>query len=290
MVVRSARTAAMYNVMIKKCRDAVAPGSSGLSFFSETEKVIEWVESQNWSINTKKAAFIAFKSVLRDSQDPSLAVAEQKYSDRMLFYRDQHNEAAVQQLLSPREKDLFVTWPKIIAAREKFLKGCETFFDFQDYIIYALYTYQPPLRLDFSPMRVVATSQEAADISGNCLVADASGYYFLLREYKTAVKYGELKLDTPPALQAVLEKWLDLNPSGWLLGAQGGEPMTETHLGQQIRNIMKKAVGKSLGINMLRHSYITYQRRGEPTLLEQQEMARRMGHSIGMSQIYRRLL
>ena len=290
MVVKSTKTIDIYATTIKRLRNAVAPNSSGLDFLMETDKIVEWVEAQDWSINTKKACYIACKSVLRDCNEPRYKDAEQKYSERMLFYRDQHNEAAVQQLLSPREKELFVTWPKILAAREKFLRGCETFFDYQDYVIYSLYVLQPPVRLDYTPMRVVATSQEAADISGNCLVADASGFYFLLREYKTAVKYGELKLDVPPVLHAVLEKWLELNPSGWLLGAQGGQPMTEAHLGQQIRNIMKKAVGKSLGINMLRHSYITYQRRGEPTLLQQQEMARRMGHSVGMSQIYRRLL
>jgi len=279
----------MYNVMVKKARDAVAPGSSGLTFLSETAKVIEWVESQTWAINTKKAAFIAFKSSLRDSQDPTLKGAEEAYTARMNFYRDRHNEIAARQLLSPREKELFVTWPTILDAREKFRQGCATFWDIQDYVIYCLYTMVPPIRLDYSPLRVVSNGTEAADISGNCLVADASGYYFLLREYKTAHTLGELKLEVGEELKKVLMMWLELNPSGWLLGTRDGEPMKETHLGQQIRVIMKKAVGKSLGVNLLRHSYITYQRRGEKSLIEQNEMARRMGHSVLMSQLYARL-
>lgn len=287
MVVRSEKTAQIYALQVKKARDNVAPGSSGYDFLLETEKVVAYVEAQNWSINTKKMAYIAFKSVLRDCNDPRYKGAEAKYEERMYHYRDKHNEIASQQQLSEREKELYLPWQKIVGAAEGLRVGVSSLWEFQEWVVFCLYTLAPPLRLDYSPMRVVETRQEVADTSGNLLLV--SEWKFILREYKTASKYGQMELDIQKPLREVLREWLDLNPSGWLLMNRSGQPLAEKELGNLIREVMLKATGKAIGCNILRHSYISHQRKGEKTLLEQQKMAAAMGHSVGMSQIYRRL-
>ena len=274
--------------MVKKVRDAVAPGSSGLSFLSESEKVVGWVESQSWAVNTKKAAYIAFKSVLRDAGDPSLKAAEDVYNEKMLHYRDEHDKNAAKQELSEREKELYVPWPRILRAREKLRLAVSDFMEFQEYVIFCLYTLQPPLRLDFSPMRIVRDPLEKPE-KGNCLLAEPGNYRFLLRDYKTAHKYGELVLDVPDVLEEVLAEWLELNQGEWLLCDQKGKPLSEVYLGATLREVMKKAVGRPMGVNMLRHSYISHQRRGEKSYLEQKDMAKRMAHSPAISVLYRKL-
>ena len=288
MVVMSDRTRQNYEITIKRIRDNVAPGSSGLSFLRETEKVVAWIEGQSWAVNTKKAAYIALKSVLRDMGDPDLREAEKTYETQMLRYRDEHEKVAQSQLMSEREKALYVPWGDILKAEQKLYESVATLMDYQDYVIYCLYTMVPPMRLDYSPMRVVNSLEEAKDVSGNCLVC-GKHYKFLFREYKTAGKYGELELDIPRRLQRVLEGWLELNPSGWLLCDRRGRPLDEKSLGIYLSSVMKSAVGKPLGCSMLRHAYITYQRKGEKTLAQQKDMAKRMAHSINMSQLYRRI-
>lgn len=288
MVVRSERTAQGYEILVKRARDAVAPGSSGLSFLGDTAAVMGWIEGQEWSVNTKKAAYIAIKSTLRDAADATLKDAEKEYEKRMLHYRDLHNEQAAKQELSAREAELFVEWPVILKATEKVRVSVSDFFEYQDWVVFCLYTMVPPVRLDYGEMRVVGSRGEV-DTSGNYLITEASGWKFLLQEYKTAVKYGALLLDIPGPLEEVLREWLELNPSGWLLCDTRGQPMMEKGLANAIKRVMQRAVGKDLGVNMLRHSYVSWNRRGEPTFLEQREMAKRMCHSPGMSVLYRRL-
>jgi len=289
MVVLSARTAETYGIVIKKIRDACAPKSSGLAFLAESAAIVAWVEGQDYSINTKKNFYIALKSTCRDAGDPALTSAAEVYGERMLFYRDKHNEAAAKQEMTEREKKLFVRWPEIIRAREKLRVNTEDFFAFQDYVIYCLYTLAPPVRLDYSPMEVLESMADAEKSEHNCLVMDPAGWKFLFRNYKTQAKYGKLVLDINEDLEEVLKEWVELNPSGWLLCDKKGEPLTEKYLGVQIQEVMKKAVGKPIGASMLRHIYISHQRRGEPSYLKQQEMAKAQMHSPGMSVLYRKI-
>ena len=172
MVVQSAKTSENYAIMIKRIRDAVAPGSSGLGFLAKSEEIVAWVEGQSWAVNTRKAAYIALKSTCRDAGDPELKTAEGVYNERMLFYRDEHDRFAATQVMTEREKNLFVPWPELLKAREKIRESVSDFFDFQDYVIYCLYTLAPPVRLDYSPMEVVDTLVEAQTSQHNCLCTE----------------------------------------------------------------------------------------------------------------------
>ena len=289
MVVASAKTAETYGILIKRVRDAVAPGSSGLSFLAESEKILAWVEGQDWAINTKKSVYIALKSTCRDAGDPALKDAEEAYNSRMLFFRDEHNKQAAKQEMTERERKLFVRWPEILRAREKLRENIRDFFDFQEYVIFCLYTLAPPVRLDYTPMEVVSTPEEAEASQHNCLLTAGESWKFIFRNYKTQAKYGVVTLDVTEELQEVLREWIDLNPSGWLLCDMKGEPLTEKYLGQQIQNVMKKAVGKPIGASMLRHIYISHQRRGELSYKKQTEMAQAQMHSPKMSILYRKI-
>lgn len=290
MVVQSPQTAENYAIILKKIRDAVAPGSSGLSFLAESEKILSWVEGhEQWAVNTKKGVYIALKSTCRDAGDPALKSAEEAFNERMLFYRDEANRVAAKQEMSEREKKLFVRWPKILAAREKLRVNVADFWDMQEYVIFCLYTLAPPVRLDYSPMEVVETAEEATKSKNNCLVTAGPTWKFIFRNFKTQSKYGVVTLDVPAALQEVLEEWVALNPSGWLLCDKKGEPLREKYLGIQIQDVMRKAVGKPIGVSLLRHIYISHQRRGEKSYLDQQKMAQAQMHSPGMSVLYRKI-
>ena len=288
MVVRSARTEQMYEVILKKIRDGIAPGSSGLLFLADTERVVGWIEGQPWALNTKKGVYIALKSLLRDAADPALAAAESAYNEKMVSYNAEYSKILAEQQLTDRERKLYVPWGRIRAADEKLRVGVKDWEEQQEYVIYCLYTKAAPVRLDYSPM---AVAQDARDVglTGNWLLAFGETWHFLFRDYKTAHKYGELKVAIAPVLRSVLSDWLELNDSGWLLLSPNGQPMTEKALGKAITRIFLRATGRALGVNMLRHSYITHKRRGEKSFKEQAEMAKAMGHSVGMSALYRRL-
>ena len=282
----------LYLRNIEKIRDGVSPGTSGLGFLENSKEVIAFIEAEPISVNSKKARYIAIvstlKSIIGDVGGTPLTAVLPNYYARMLHYRDRHNEWAAQQKLSPREEELFVEWPVIIAGGEKLSSDVSTLWDFQDYVVYCLYTMIPPLRLDFSPMQVVPSVQ---DVSGNhnALIWDNNPRFYL-QQYKTVSKYGKIFIDISPELKNVLSQWLEMQQSGWLLMNYGGtEPMNEQGLANRVKDVFQKATGKALGVSMLRHSFITYQRRGEMPFIESQRMAASMCHSSAMAQMYRRI-
>ena len=73
-----------------------------------------------------------------------------------------------------------------------------------------------------------------------------------------------------------------------LLGANG-LPMQAWDLGQTIIRIFEKHANKSVGVNILRHSYVSWERRHELSFKESAELARQMGHSQTMSVLYRKI-
>ena len=289
MVVKSERTVSNYQVMLKRIRDAVAPGSTGLAFLENHGAICNWIEAQPWSVNTRKAYYIALKSTVRDSEDQSLADAMKAYNDKMLQYAEQAEKQQASQEMTERERKNFVRWPEILKAREKLRLSVSNFMEFQDYVIYCLYTLAPPVRVDYSPMEICETMEEAVVSTENCLVIGDGRWQFVFRNYKTASRYGTVVLDVTRELQEVLQEWLEYNPGRWLLCDAGGEPLTDKYLAKKIATVMERATGRPIGASLLRHIYITHKRRGELPLKDQQDMAKAQMHSIGMSQKYRKI-
>lgn len=279
----------LYKRLLEKVRHGVAPRSVGLSFLADHAETIKWIEAQALSINSKKAIYIALKSTLRDAAESHLNDAEKAYERQMLSYRDQHDAVAVQQKLSSRESELWVEWPVIIDAGDKLRNNVSSLWEMQDFIIYSLYTLNSPLRLDYSPMRVVSCLADLSGSTDNALIWDDEPRFYL-QQYKTANKYGKIFIEVSPALEDVLEEWLQMQDSGWLLlNYAGTEPLDENGLSQRVKAVFELATGKPLGVSMLRHSYISYMRRGEMPAYDQQRMAAAMCHSSAMNQMYRRI-
>jgi hypothetical protein len=72
--------------------------------------------------------------------------------------------------------------------------------------------------------------------------------------YKTAKCYGEQVVQIPTALKSILTKWIKINPTDYLLFDTNMNPLTSVKLNQRLNRLFG---GKKVGINGLRHSYLT---------------------------------
>jgi hypothetical protein len=283
----SQHTLRIYEACIVKLKKHF--NTTSLSFLEDASGVIHYVESLELSDNSKKIYWIALKSTLRDLPDKTdaLKAAELAYQLKMDTYNRRAYEKMETQAMDDREKALWLDWADVLKTREKAYDTASDLLTYQDYVILCLYTFLPPARVDYAPLHVV--EQEDQKPEGNLLVVGPRSMEFVMREYKTASKYGTRHIAISKPLEKVLRNWLELNPSGWLLCSQDGTPMTETQLSARIRTIFQRLVGKPVGVNILRHSFVSFLRKGEPSLKRQKEVANAMGHSISMSALYRRI-
>ena len=288
---KSPRTIASYQRIISELKTEFNADDS-YNFVKDTKRVIAYIEGLDKSFASKKLYYAILVSVLRDlkvGRTKLIRAAEEIYREQMIKYNTRLAEIAQQQIMSEREIAIWVEWEQVLEAYGKLkLSAEENLTDkkiWQEYVILSLYTLIAPLRADYSPVRITSPDDDGKD---NKLVIDADSIVFVLQDYKTFKQYGVQRLAFPIELATVIRHWLTLETSGWLFSVKG-MPGSETWLSGQVRSIMKRLTGKASGINILRHSYISYMRRDEAPVLAQNALAASMMHSNGMSQLYRRL-
>jgi len=76
----------------------------------------------------------------------------------------------------------------------------------------------------------------------------------VFNSYKTSKCYGEQKVQIPPTLKFLLSKWIKKNPTEWLLFDTNMNQLSSVKLNQRLNKLFD---GKKVGVNLLRHTYLT---------------------------------
>lgn len=120
--------------------------------------------------------------------------------------------------------------------------------EIQDFIIMCLYggKYIPPRRSkDYVNMKIKNVDKELDNyIDKN---------EFVFNSYKTAKTYGQQKLFIPKELKAILNKWIKINPTDYLLFDSDNNQLSNVKLNQR----MNKLFSKNVGINQMRKTYLS---------------------------------
>lgn len=121
--------------------------------------------------------------------------------------------------------------------------------DIQNFIIMALLggIYVPPRRSkDFCDFKIknVDTNKDNYLKKGK----------MVFNSYKTFKTYGTQEVDVPKPLATILNAWIKINPTEWLLFDTNMNHLTPVKLNQRLNKIFD---GKKIAINSLRHSYLT---------------------------------
>lgn len=121
--------------------------------------------------------------------------------------------------------------------------------DIQNFIIMALLggIYVPPRRSkDFCDFKIknVDTNKDNYLKKGK----------MVFNSYKTFKTYGTQEVDVPKPLATILNAWIKINPTEWLLFDTNMNHLTPVKLNQRLNKIFD---GKKVAVNNLRHSYLT---------------------------------
>jgi len=245
---------------------------------------------------TKAADVLAFIAKVAESAQKQYLSAIKSYMSRknMAFPKELQNEldrlyhrqseAEEEQNISAKQVANYVPFPTLLRIQQKLQElPDKTDKQWLNLIVASLYTLNAPVRADYGDMVVV---KKASPKKGNQLVwGQKTGSRFIFKEYKTASQYGDISVPVSPELHKVIEEWfahLGKTPT-YLLG----EKVTPNNLLVAIANAFgSRTQAKHVGINLLRHAYITHVFPTLDTIKKKDDLARRMMHSRERQEMY----
>ena len=294
-----------YLISLQKTHDFIEGEGEleDLNFLKNEEEVVE--KLQDLKLSTQKnylSAIIVALDAMNDEGD---------YDSELEYYRGylaelqkQHQEEQEKQQKTKSQDENWASMKELrkvmnkykadIMERELLTKqelNRKQFDLVQKWVVANLFLddENPPTRLDYAPMKVIKEedfeklSDDEKDDANYLVLKSRNKKYFHFGEYKTAKKYGANVIPVGKKLNSVLNIWLRINPTDSLLLNSQGKPQTANGLGKYITKVFE-ATGKKIGVNMLRHIFIT--EKFEPQLDEKQEVAKKMGHSVGTQELY----
>lgn len=182
----------------------------------------------------------------------------------------------------PTEKqvDAYISWEHLLEFRDMYYDEMTPV----QRILMALYTYIPPVRLDYTPMQIVSRKPKTLKDGMNYLVQGKKPY-FLFHAYKTHATYGDKAVLIPAPLKKELDKYIVEGQT--YLFEDKGEAWTDARLSQNIQRIFKQFHNMNTSATMFRHAYATKFHRGQKPLSELTKTAEAMMHSPMQSMGYR---
>jgi len=258
--------------------------TAGYDAEKQPKEVIEWIKKQGG--NSAQLVYYSalkypFKEALRAGNEKSkFPEAYQNEIDRLAAEK---NTKSKSQTLTENQKPNYLPLTDLLAVQERLgAKAEKSDGDQKDLLIASLYTLQPPVRADYGEMKVFAKRSNKR--KGNELIyGQKKGAYFVFREYKTAKTYGDVEVRVAPALLSVITGWfehLGKTPKHLL-----GRPVTPNDLLGLINHAFR-STKKDIGVNLLRHAYITDFMKTPRTIKEREELAMKMLHDKDTQEKY----
>jgi len=246
-------------------------GDTGLEdLSSDVEKTIAAMDAR-YSFSSTRVALTALRKEYPVSKRFIDEIKERgpKWKDL-----DQSQEA------TQKQEDKFVSWDNILKFRDEYYDEMSPV----QRLLMALYTRVPPVRLDYTPMKIVDRKPRQLEEGMNYYVRGATAY-FLFHAYKTHDVFGDRKVKVPVALKKEIEGYL--SPGQTYLLEDEGKPWSEPRLSQNVSRIFQQFHNLNTGVSMMRHAYATKFHKGQLPLKEIKKTASAMLHGPLQSMSYR---
>lgn len=179
------------------------------------------------------------------------------YKSKMLEDIGEYNASVSKQDKNEKESENWITKDAVISLYDKMKKSANNIMkkgdlkmrdlqEIQNFIMLALFVLIPPRRaLDYVEMKIKNVDKKTDNyIQGNKLVFNT---------YKTSKSKGQQIVDIPRELKTILNKWVKINPSEYLLFDAKNNKLSSVKINQRFEKIM----GKKFSVNMFRKLFLT---------------------------------
>jgi hypothetical protein len=265
---------------------------------TDYEAVCKWINELNLKLTSKKLYYVALMNYFKKS-DPGL------FDVYRLQFAEINSELLTEtreQKLTPTEREKYLPYDEICEVQDTI--NLSPYISLEDKILTAFYTRMPPVRADYSRLRIYYNKRP--EVSENHIQIwgeprwdlNAISMEIYISEHKTSGSSGTLKRIIPMEVKHMLHDYL--NALAVTAGVsvreylEREEPMylfdfAPIEITTRLQRVFQRYTGKAISVNIIRHSYITKQTEGRPPLAQLEQEAQEMGHSMLTHELYRRL-
>ena len=209
----------------------------------------------------------------------------------MLLAARATNDDAKLQMKTATQQENWIRWEDVQARYSELFENARNLWQkrtlterelntLSDCVLLGMYVHFPPRRSqDYGLMKVSGSIGE----DDNELSDDAETMIF--RKYKTSKVYGTQAFSTPTQLRMLLQKWLEINPSEYLiLNAKRGPTPSPS-----LTKILNRIFGRNVSSSMLRHAFLSeIYGVGKPNIgyTKKEDLSQKMAHNITTAELY----
>ena len=239
----------------------------------------EYITSHYTNKNTLKGHISVLAGVLRELD--TLPRIQKQYSKVATELCLELQDESKKQELLPQRKENFVFFQDIVKRREQFKQLFEN--DKTNnknnlsWILLSLYTYQPPIRMEYKDMEIVTVLPK--NKKQNYLLNKNGKYYVVIRTDKVIKSHKPAQFELPDELNKVINESLEAFPRKYILSTQrdGDHPIGKQGFESLLRQCFSP---QRVTVDILRSAYIThFYSDPRKTLKDKDELARLMRHS-----------
>lgn len=263
-----------YSLLATLHKDLYGTKSISLKNFKNTQKIIDFIQSKQ--PNTRRTLLSAL----------FVLTGEEIYREEMMKEIMELKEETEKQEPNEKQKVNSISQPELKNIYDNLKKQSTVLYktnsnaylsDIQDFIIISLYYLIPPRRaLDFTEFKIRNIDKDVDNYMDKNT--------FVFNRYKTDKKYGKQIVKIPVTLQKIIKKWIEINPTDYLLFNNKNNKLIGVTLSQKFHKIFG---GRKISINSIRHSYLSDKYQG--TIKIDNELKNdftNMGSSIGQKKVY----
>ena len=282
-----------YLISLRKMNDNKA--LENLTFLKDYDKIIEFLGK--FKLPTKRNYISSILVILRAYNKRTYDDVLQKYRNYLTGLNEEYNNEVYTHKKNLNQKEnwtdlkslkkglrLYQTKIRDLDLFNKDKLNSKQLNIIQSYLVIALYTLQPPVRLNYSDMKIIKNEDQIEEGKNYILNKSRNKKQFIFQDYKTSKKHGKIIQPINKELNTIINKWLKVNKTDNFLIDQKGNPMNANQLGKFITKAFD-FTGKKITLNLLRHVYISENIDLE-AIKKGQQLAKDMHHSTGVQEMY----
>lgn len=279
-----------YKHSIDVIRKVVGYEKEDLGFINRVKTFQRNIMKYDYAMNTIKSIYIVWSSLVNEFPEYCFNRTVNEIEE----LKNEYNKLSAEEMA--KNKSSGSDYMEIADMREMISSMPNTTYDeYLNKLIVALYSYLPPIRLDYAEMAVYGREYKNKSTEINYCVFNKNGFYFVLNNFKTKRTIGRFVSQVvPPSspLWHYLKFWFENfnKPKQWLLCSIDNVPLSRQSLGNRLQNAFKTYANKNIGIRQIRRIYETelttsvdYARM---TLEEKKDAHRQLLHSFQMGHAY----